>query len=148
MTEHTDFYNRLDALQRRVASTMTAVHAAAAESDAQLKQRIDRAQAELDKSVEDTRRQLTQASVSVRATWAELKAEAAARMRDVKANIDKRMLQLDTKGAAKEADWAEADAADALDFADWAVENAELAMLDAIHARAYADQLVKASVNA
>jgi hypothetical protein len=148
MTEHTNFYNRLDALQQHVASTATAVHAAAAESDAQLKQRIDQVQGDLDKSVEDTRRQLSQASGSVRATWAELKAEAAVRMRDVKANLDRRTLQLDAKGAAKEADWAEADAADALDFADWAVENAELAMLDAIHARTYADQLVKASVDA
>jgi hypothetical protein len=148
MTEHTDFYNRLEALQQRVATTMTAVHAAAAESDAQLKQRINRTQAELDKSAEVTRQQLAQASDSVRATWAELKSEAAARMRDVKGNIDKRGLQLDAKGAAKEADWAEADAADALDFADWAVKNAELAMLDAIHARTYADQLVNAAVNA
>ena len=43
------------------------------------------------------------------------------------------------------ADWAAADAAEALDFADSAVENAQLAMLDAIHARAYADQLAKAA---
>ena len=54
---------------------------------------------------------------------------------------------MDAKGAAKEADWAEADAAEALDFADWAVDNAELAMLDAIHARAYADKLAKAAAN-
>ena len=148
MTEHTELYNRLEALQQRVATTMAAVHAAAAESDAQLKQRIDRAQAELDRSAEITREQLAQASDSVRATWAELKSEAAARMSNVKANLDRRALQMDAKGAAKEADWAEADAADALDFADWAVENAELAMLDAIHARTYADELVKAAAHA
>ena len=66
-------------------------------------------------------------------------------MSDVKANIDKRTRQMDAKAAAKDADWAEADAADALDFADWAVENAQLAMLDAIHARAHADNLAKAA---
>jgi hypothetical protein len=35
----------------------------------------------------------------------------------------------------------QADATDALDFAEWAVDNAQLAMLDAIDARAYADDL-------
>ena len=46
-----------------------------------------------------------------------------------------------------EAAAAEADSAEALNFADWAVENAQLAMLDAIHARAYADKLAKAAAN-
>jgi hypothetical protein len=53
--------------------------------------------------------------------------------------------QLDAKAAATDADWAEAEAADALDFADWAVDNAQLVMLDAIDARAYADDLAKAA---
>jgi hypothetical protein len=64
-------------------------------------------------------------------------------MDDVRAKIDKRTQQLDAKGAARDADWAEADAADALDFAEWAVDNAQLAMLDAIDARVYADKLTK-----
>ena len=54
---------------------------------------------------------------------------------------------MDAKIAADDADWAEADAAEALDFADWAVENAQLSMLDAIHARVYADKLAKAAAN-
>ena len=44
---------------------------------------------------------------------------------------------MDAKVAANDAAWAEADAAEALDFADWAVENAQLAILDAIHSRTY-----------
>ena len=55
MTQHTDFYTRLDDLQQRVATARSAVQAAAAESDAQLRQRIDRAQADLDQSVENAR---------------------------------------------------------------------------------------------
>jgi len=39
---------------------------------------------------------------------------------------------------------AEADAADALAYADWTVYSAQLAILDAIDARAYADELAKA----
>ena len=147
MTQHTDFYTRLDGLQQRVATARSAVQAGAAESDAQLRQRIDRAQADLDQSAEHARQQVSQAADSARAKWAQVKADAAAKMSDVKANIDKRTRQVDAKVAAKDANWAEADSAEALDFADWAVENAQLAMLDAVQARAYADTLAKAAAN-
>ena len=76
-----------------------------------------------------------------------MKADAATKMSDVKANIDKRTRQVDAKVANTDAEWAEDDAAAALDYADWAVENAELTMLGAIHARAYADSLAKAAAN-
>ncbi len=74
-----------------------------------------------------------------------MKADAAAKRDDVKAKIDKRTRQLDAREAADEADWAEADAADAVDYAAWTVDNAQLAILDAIDARAYADQRAKAA---
>ena len=147
MTQHTDFNTRLDALQQRVATARSAVLAAAAETDAQLRQRIDRAQADLDQSAGNTRQEVSQAADSARAKWAQLKTDAAAKMSDVKANIDKRTLHVDAKVAANDADWAEADAAEALDFADWAVENAQLTILDAIHARAYAVRLAEAADN-
>ena len=51
MTQHTDFSTRLDDLQQRVTTARSAVQSAAAESEAQLKQRIDRAEADLDQSV-------------------------------------------------------------------------------------------------
>jgi hypothetical protein len=50
---------------------------------------------------------------------------------------------VDADMAADDAAWAEANAADAIDYAEWAVDNAQLSMLDAIDARAYADQLAK-----
>ena len=147
MTQHTNFSTRLDDLQQRVATVRSAVQAAAAESDAQLKERIDRAQADLDQSAQNARQEASQAADSARAKWAQLKTDAAAKMSDVKANIDKRTLHVDAKVAANDADWAEADAAEALDFADWAVENAQLTILDAIHARAYAVRLAEAADN-
>jgi hypothetical protein len=147
VTQHTDYYARLDDLQQRVATAKSVVQAAAAESDAQLRQRIDRAQVDLTKSVETPRLEGSQAADSARAKWAQLKADVAAKMIDVKANLDKRTRQVDAKVAADDADWAEADAAEALDFADRAVENAQLTMLDAIHARAHADTLAKTAAN-
>ena len=38
------------------------------------------------------------------------------------------------------ADWAEQDAADAIDYAEWMIYDAQLAVLDALDARAYADE--------
>jgi len=49
--------------------------------------------------------------------------------------MDKRSDQLDAKVATTDADWAEADAADVIDFASWAVDNARLLALDALDAR-------------
>ena len=45
MTQQTNFSTRLDDLHKRVATARADVRTAAAESDAQLKKRIDRAQA-------------------------------------------------------------------------------------------------------
>src|SRR4051794_35325896 len=140
MTQHTDFSTRLDDLEQRVATARSAVQAAAAESEGQLRQRIDGAQADLNRSVENARQEAAQAAAGTRAKWAQLKVDAAAKRSDVKANIEKRTRRVDAKVAATDADWAEADAADALNFADWAVENVQLSMLDAIDARAYADK--------
>ena len=142
--QHTNYSTRLDDLQQRVATVTSAVQTAASESDTQLKERIDLAQADLDRSVENARQEASQAADSARARWAQLRADAAVKVSDVKANIDKRTRHVDAKVAADDADWAEADAAEALDFADWAVENAQLAILDAIHARAYAIKLAEA----
>ena len=119
MTQHTDFYTRLDDLEQRVTTARTAVQTAAAESDAQLRQRIDRAQADVDQSVEDARQQVSQAADNARTKWAQMKADAATKMSDVKANLDKRTQQVDAKVADADADWAEDDAAAALDYADW-----------------------------
>lgn len=74
-----------------------------------------------------------------------MKADAAAKTADIKAKIDRRTRELDAKAAGGDADLAENGALDALDFAEWAAYNAELAVLDAIHARAYADELAGAA---
>ena len=56
---------------------------------------------------------------------------------------DRRADQRDAKRAARQADGAEADAADAIEFAAWTVDHARLAVLDAIDARVYADDLAQ-----
>jgi hypothetical protein len=91
-------------------------------------------------AVKDARQQAGEAAASTRSKWAQMKADAAARIDDFQAKVDRRTAQLDAELAANDADRAESDAAAAIDYAAWTVDNARLAVLDAIHARASADE--------
>ena len=68
-------------------------------------------------------------------------ADAAAKLDEGTAQVEQTRRCLDARGAAVEADWAEADAFDAIDYAEWAIDNARLAVLDAIDCRLRADEL-------
>lgn len=136
-----DLAAQFEALQKRTAEASSAVHAAATEPRERVWQRIDQAQVDVNAALTATRQQAGQASNRPPSKWAQLKADAAAKAEDVKAKIDRRGDQLDASTAAGEAEWTTKAAADAIDLASWAVENARLAALDALEARAYADEL-------
>jgi hypothetical protein len=138
-----DFSTKLDDLQQRAADAKAAAQAAVSESREQLRQRIDQARVDVDLAAKDARQQVGEAAASARSTWAQMKADAAAKLEDFQAKMDRRADQHDAKVAARQADGAEADAADAIEFAAWTVDHARLAVLDAIDARVYADELAK-----
>jgi hypothetical protein len=135
-----DFSAKLDELQAKVNETVETARAAAAENRDQLKQRVDQAQSEAKQAMENAKQQAGEAADRAQSKWAQMKADAEAKREDIKAKIDKRADQLDAKAAAKDADWAEQDAADAIDYAVWMVYDAQLAVLDALDARVYADE--------
>jgi hypothetical protein len=137
------FSTKLDDLQQRAADAKAAAQAAVSESREQLRQRIDQARVDVDLAAKDTRQQVDEVAASARSTWAQLKADAAAKLDDFEAKMDRRADQHDAKVAARQADGAEADAADAIEFAAWTVDHARLAVLDAIDARVNADQLAQ-----
>ena len=138
-----DFSTKLDDLQQRAADAKATAQAAVSESREQLRQRIDQARVDVDLAAKDTRQQVGEAAASARSTWAQLRADAAAKLDDFEAKMDRRADQHDAKVAARQADGAEADAADAIEFAAWTVDHARLAVLDAIDARVNADQLAQ-----
>jgi hypothetical protein len=138
-----DFSTKLDDLQQRAAEAQATAQAAVSESREQLRQRIDQARVDVDLAAKDTRQQVGEAAASARSTWAQLKADAAAKLDDFEAKMDRWADQHDAKVAARHADGAEADAADAIEFAAWTVDHARLAVLDAIDARVNADQLAQ-----
>jgi hypothetical protein len=140
-----DFATQFEALEKRTADGLSAVKSAATESRAQLHQRIDQAQVDLDLAGKDVQQKASDTAERAQSKWAQMKADATAKMDDVKEKIERRNKQLDAKAAASDADWAEADALDAIDYASWTVENARLAALDALDARAYANERAQAA---
>ncbi len=134
-----DFSARLENLKTKVNKMVDSAQAAADENRDQLKQRVDQAQADANQAVEDAKQQAEGTADRAKSKWAQMKADASARREDIKGKIDKRADQLDAKTAATDADWAEQDAADAIDYAEWMIYEAQLAVLDALDARAYAD---------
>ena len=77
--------------------------------------------------------------------WRSMKADAAAKMQGLQDRMDRKSDELDAKMAEDDAEGTEEDALDALGYARWAVEQAELAVLDAIDARAWAGERAAAS---
>jgi hypothetical protein len=141
-----DFQAQVDDLEKHVADLKTSVAAAAKENHQQLTQRIDKAQADADHALDHAKQQAGDAADTAKSQWEQARADAKARAAKVKAKAQHRADKIDADFAAGDANVAEADAYDAIDFADWAVENARLAILDAIDARVYADERAAALV--
>lgn len=72
--------------------------------------------------------------------WRQMCAEAVAKARAFEDRLYRKHDELEAKRAASDADVAEGDALDALDFACCAVERAEIAVQNAVDARARADE--------
>jgi hypothetical protein len=131
-----DFSAELDGLQQQVAQTKSTVRAATTESREQLRQRIDQAQVETDRRAPGAKQ--SPQGRDAQNKWAKMRADTSDKMGEVKARIDKRNREMDAGMAADDADWAEADAVEAINYASWTLDNARVSMLDAIDARAYA----------
>ncbi len=138
-----DFSAQLEKLQQQANETVSTIRSASAESRDELKQRLDQARVDANLALMDVKQQAEQTSDQVQSKWAQVKADSSAWMDDIKAKTDKRSDQRDAKAAAKDADRAERDAVDAMDYAVVAFYSARLAVLDALDARAYADERAK-----
>lgn len=144
-----DFSAQLEELQRHAAAAKETAMAAAKESRDQLKPRLDQAQADVASAAEQAGRGAGREAADVKAKWAKMKADMSAHRQDVKMRMDKMANQVDATLAEADAEWAdaewaEADAANAI-YAEWVIDNARVAVLNAIDVRAYADELATSS---
>jgi hypothetical protein len=134
-----------DALQKQVTHLKDAADQAREETSAQVRARIEQAKADVAADQEPAREGAGQAADRGHGQWESMKADAAAKMQGLHGRMGRKRDELDAKMAEDDAEGVEADAVDALDYARWAVGQAELAVLDAIDARTWADERAAAS---
>lgn len=135
----------VDALQRQVTKLKDSADRAREETSEQVKVRAAHANAELAGQRELAREKVSQGSERAQSQWQAMKADAAAKMQGMRDRIQRKNDELDTKMARQDAEVAEDEAVDALDYAGWVVGEAELAVLDAIDARAWASERAAAT---
>ena len=127
--------------EQKASDARDSAHAAVTETRDQLEQRIDKAQVDIHQGMMDAKQHADDASAEAHGKWSQLKADAAARREAADRRFNQHVNVVDAKLADSEADWAESDASDAIDFALFAVDNARVSVLSAIRARAYAGQV-------
>jgi hypothetical protein len=135
----------VDALQKQVTHLKDAADQAREETSAQVRTRIEQAKADVAAHEEPARDKAGQAAGRTQSQWQSMKADAAAKMQGLHGRMGRKRDELDAKMAEDDAEGVEEDAVDALDYARWAVGQAELAVLDAIDARTWADERAAAS---
>jgi hypothetical protein len=116
------FSSQLESLEKKASETAASVKAAV-EDRAQLKQRIDHAnlQIQVNLALKDAQDKDRGCRRPGREQVGQLKADAAAKVDDMKARAAKQADQLDADAAEVEAEWAEVDALDAISYASWTV---------------------------
>ena len=143
--EYMNVSDQVDTLQKRAAELKSSFDAARRETNEQVKARIDHAKADIAAREGDVKEKAGEAADRTQSQWQSMKADAAAKRADMQDRIARKRDQHDVKMAEEDAEAAEYDAADALDYATWAVDQAQLAVLDAIDARSWADARAAAS---
>lgn len=136
---------QVDAVQARAAELKRSADEARHETNEQVQARISQAKADIAARQSAVTDKAGQAAGRTQSQWKSMQADAAAKMQALQDRIGRQRDQRDVKRAERQAEDAEADASDALDYASWAVDQAQLALLDAIDARTWADARAAAS---
>ena len=102
-----DYSKQVAVLEKRVDELRSAAQGAAGETHDQLKQRIDQAHADSERALQSAQQQAATVGADAQDDWAQMKADASAKIADLKRRIDKRGAQIDAKTSAASADWAE-----------------------------------------
>jgi hypothetical protein len=121
------------------------VAAAQKETHDKIMSRWEQARTDARATTEKVNQQIQSAGDSAAKDWNARKAKIAADMDALKAKVVRKKHELDARLAEKEADRLESDAGLAIDYAIAAVDQARLAVLDAIEGRVEAEEARQAS---
>jgi hypothetical protein len=135
----------IDSLQHQVTELKASAEQARRETSQQITARVEQVQAELSRQTDSGSHDGSQAADQSQNQWQAMKADLAAKMRDLHDRIERKKGEVSADIAEDDATAAEDAAVDALDYASWTAWQAELTVLDAIDARARADELAAAS---
>ena len=121
------------------------VAAAQKETHDKIMARWEQARADATATIEIVNQQIKSVGNSVAKDWNARKAKIAADMEALKAKVVRKTRELDARHAEKEADRLEWDASVAIDCAIAVVDQARLAVLDAVAGRIQAEEARRAS---
>ena len=127
-------------LSVRAKNTEDAVAAAQKEAHDKITARKQQARVAATAAVEKVNREITTVGNNVARDWNTVKAKVAADMNALKADVAQSKHELDVKRAANRADRLEWEAGFAIDYAIASVEQAKLAVLNAIDGRLVAEE--------
>jgi hypothetical protein len=121
------------------------VAAAQKETHDKIMARWEQARADATATTEIVNQQIKSVGDSVAKDWNARKTKIAADMEALKAKVVRKTRELDARHAEKEADRLEWDASVAIDYAIAMVDQARLAVLDAVAGRIQAEEARRAS---
>jgi hypothetical protein len=138
-------------LKEQVEEADRAVKAAAEQNQAEIQSKVDEARRDADQRAAELRTKTENADREGesdregKSQWREMQADLNRHIERVRERMDAKEAAVSADVADRDADWAEADAKDAIDFALSAIVEAEYATLDAMLARKNAAQLAASS---
>jgi hypothetical protein len=137
-------------LKEQVEEADRTVKAAAEQNQAEIQSKVDEARRDADDRAAELRAKTENAdregkSREGESQWRGMQADLNRHIERVRERMDAKEAAVSADVADRDADWAEADAKDAIDFALSAIVEAEYATLDAMLARKNAAQLAASS---
>ena len=133
--------DQLHTLSARAKQAEDNVSASRTKAKAQLESDFQSARDSVAKHADALSTKADEAKENISTSWHNVQRSFQEKIATAKVTAEVRKAERDVKRAEKDADRAEHDAAFAIQFAYSAVEQAEYEVLDAILARAYADEL-------
>jgi YD repeat-containing protein len=141
MSVSTDSFDRLS---EKIDEAKRTIRAAASESEAELKAKVDEARKNADDRAAELSAESQAAAGETQTHWQQIRTDWDQHRQTVRRRIDEVKAADDLNAAEMRAEWSEADARDAVNFAANAIDEATYAMLDAILARRDVAVLLKA----
>ncbi len=132
---------QLQDLAQRIKKIEDSASAARNKDQAKLKRRLDQLHSDIEATGQSIETSAANAKEDVRSGWADIKRRIDEHLTDARTKFQERKVEWDVNKAERRAKDAEDDAADAIAFAVYVLDQAEYAVVDAALARADADNL-------